>query len=200
VHHFGTTSARDNYVPSCMARFADWPNPLPGLGHSWDAVRVSDDEPRGVFPEPDPPDFARLPAGAKELFERRVAGLPVRRIHSRIGAQAIMTNEGKALHRYELQNGLVWSEFAPLATWHMRAVHDRISAVRPGLMPPRRRSGVYASVQTSTPGERIRWRLVRWHVWNPLNGTYTWIRNRAIELRASLLWVSGQSWPPALHP
>jgi hypothetical protein len=153
---------------------------------------VPEDEPLEVFPEPDPPDFARLPAGAKDLFERRVAALPVRRIHSRIGAEAIMTNEGKALHRYEQQNGLAWSDCAPLGTWHMRAVHDRISLARPDLMPPRRRSGVYAGVRTSTAGDRLRWQLVRWHAWNPLNGTYTWIRNRAIGLRASLLRISGQ--------
>ena len=85
------------------------------------------------------------------------------------------------------RNALSWELFGPLGTWHMRAVHDRISAARPDLLPLRRPSGVYSLIRTSTPLDRIQRRLISLHVWNLLNGTYTWLRNRAIDLRAASL-------------
>jgi hypothetical protein len=150
-------------------------------------LEVCDDELVELSPEPDPPNFERLPSGAKELFEPRLDALPIRRIHSRLGAEANRLNESRALNRYEKENRLVWDEIARLGTWHMRAVHDRISAVRPDLLPPRRPSGSYVRVRAATPAERIQRRLVSWHLWNLLNGTYSWNRNRAIALRAGLL-------------
>jgi hypothetical protein len=95
----------------------------------------------------------------------------------------------RALRRYEVRNDLAWDELAALGTWHMRAVHDRISADRPDLLPPRRPAGVYSSVRAVTRSDRIRHRLVRLHVWNFGSGTYTWLRNRAIDLRAASLRV-----------
>ena len=98
-----------------------------------------------------------------------------------------MSNESRALHDFEVRNSLAWELYAPLGTWHMRAVHDRISGDRPDLLPPRRPSGAYSLVRKSTPRDRLQSRLVRLHVWNFLNGTYTWLRNRTIDLRAASL-------------
>jgi hypothetical protein len=139
------------------------------------------------LPEPDPPDWERLPIGTRRTFEQRQESLPIRRIRTGIGAWAIMTNESRALHDFEARNALAWNLYAPLGTWHMRAVHDRISGDRPDLLPPRRPSGVYNLVRMSTPRDRLRSRLVRLHAWNFLNGTYTWLRNRTIDLRAACL-------------
>jgi hypothetical protein len=141
-------------------------------------------------PEPEPPNFERLPVGTRELFEQRQEFLPIRRVRTSIGAWAIRTNESRALHHYEIQKNLTWDEFAPLGTWHMRAVQDRISAARPDLLPPRRPPGMYSSVRAMTRSDRIRHRLVDPHLWNFLNGTYTWLRNRAIGLRAASLRLS----------
>jgi hypothetical protein len=143
------------------------------------------------LPEPDPPDFDRLPVGTRQVFDRRLDRVPIGRFHSRIGVEAIMTNESRALHEYEREHHLSWAEFAPLGTWHMRAVHDRISSARPDLLAPRKPSGFYVDTQTPTREDRIRGVLVRWGVWNFINGTYTWLRNRAIDLRAISLRLTG---------
>lgn len=141
------------------------------------------------LPEPDPPDFDRLPSGARETFEQRVDRLPIGRIRSKIGAEAIMSNESRVLHRYELEHGLPWDLFAPLGTWHMRAVHDRISDARPDLLAPRRPSGVYFGLTAMSRAGRMSRRLpVRMR--NLASGTHTWVRNRAISARAaSLRWT-----------
>ena len=139
------------------------------------------------LPEPEPPDFERLPVGTQGLFVQRQERLPIGRVRTSIGAWAIMTNESRALHGFEVQNALSWELLGPLGTWHMRAVHDRISAARPDLLPPRRPSGAYSLIRTSTPLDRIQRRLRGLLVWNLLNGTYTWLRNRAIDLRAASL-------------
>ena len=143
------------------------------------------------FPEPDPPDFARLPAGTEQAFLDRLARFPVGRVRTRIGAQAVLSNEGRALHRFERDHGLDWDRFAPLGTWPMRAAHDRISAARPDLLPPRRPAGSYSGLRRTTGADRLRARLVRLGVWNLLTGTGTWIRNRAIGVRAATLRWQG---------
>ena len=84
-----------------------------------------------MFEEPGPPDFERLPPGTKELFERRQVALPIGRIHAKIGGEALMSNEGQVVNRFEREHGLTWEERAPLGTWHMRAVHQRISQQKP---------------------------------------------------------------------
>jgi hypothetical protein len=148
---------------------------------------MSEQESFRPFPEPHPPDWERLPVGTRKALEQRQESLPIQRIHTGIGAWAIMTNESRALHDFEVCNALTWEIYAPLGTWHMRSVHDRISAYRPDLLPPRRPSGAYSLVRKSTPRDRLRSPLVRLHVWNFLNGTYTWLRNRTVDLRAASL-------------
>ena len=59
-------------------------------------------------PEPEPPDFERLPVGTQGLFVQRQERLPIGRVRTSIGAQAVMTNESRALHRFEVQNALTW--------------------------------------------------------------------------------------------
>lgn len=145
------------------------------------------------LPEPDPPAFDRLPSGTRETFEHRLGRLPIRRVHAKIGAEAIMSNESRVLHEYQRLHGLSWDQFAPLGTWHMRAVHDRISEARPDLLPPRRPTGIYFSTRSQTRSDRIQALLVRWRLWNLLNGTYTWLRNRAIDLRAASLRLCGHA-------
>lgn len=151
-----------------------------------DNLSVSGNESFRPLPEPDPPDFNHLPDGAHETFEHRLDRLPIRRVHTSIGAEAIMTNESRALHAYEREHGLPWDQFAPLGTWHMRAVHDRISGARPDLLAPRRPSGLYFGLTTMTWTQRMRHRLPTW-MGNCLSGTYTWIRNRSIGARAASL-------------
>jgi hypothetical protein len=143
------------------------------------------------LPEPPAPNFGRLPDGAKETFERRLDRLPIGRIRSRIGAEAIMSNESRVLHLYEREHRLTWDEFAPLGTWHMRAVHDRISSARPDLLEPRRPSGAYTLSRPAGRMDKTRRLLVKWRVWNFLSGTQTWVRNRAIEVRAATLRATG---------
>ena len=151
---------------------------------------MSDEHAFQPLPEPEPPSFEELPLGTQELLERRLDFLPIQRIRTSVGAWAIMANESRALHRYEIHNNLEWQRFAPLGTWHMRAVHDRISAARPDLLSPRRPSRVYSLIRTQTRSDRTRHWLVYLHLWNFLNGTYTWLRNRAIDLRAASLRLS----------
>ncbi len=147
------------------------------------------DEAFRPLPEPEPPNFDRLPSGTRETFERRLDRLPIGRIHSKIAAQAIMRNESRALHQYERQHGLPWEDFVSLGTWHMRATHDRISARRPDLMLPRRPSGSYVTMRRLNKFQGF---LVRWRLWNVLNGTGTWIHNRAVNATATALRLGGQ--------
>jgi hypothetical protein len=151
---------------------------------------MSDEHTFRPLPEPEPPNFEGLPLGTREVFERRLDFLPIQRIRTSVGAWAIIANESRAMNRYEIQNNLEWHRFAPLGTWHMRAVHDRISAARPDLLPPRRPSGVYSGIRAQTRSDRTRHRLVDLHLWNFLDGTYTWLRNRAVDLRAASLRLS----------
>jgi hypothetical protein len=151
------------------------------------AGSMSQSESFRPLPEPEPPDFERLPVGTQGLFVQRQERLPIGHVRTSIGAQAIMTNESRALRRFEVQNALTWELSAPLGTWHRRAVHDRISAARPDLLPPRRPSGPYILIRAPTPWDRVQRRLIDLHLWNLLNGTYTWLRNRAIDLRAAFL-------------
>jgi hypothetical protein len=133
-------------------------------------------------PPPPPPP----PPGAGRC--ERVAA-PVRVSTSTPPSRSALLSPGRHSsrdRRYEQQNRLVWSGFAPLATWHIWAAHHRISATRPDLMSPRRRSGVPRRVLDHVPmaetnavvganghhaserpprGDQVRWRLVRWQVW-----------------------------------
>lgn len=159
------------------------------MGSRWNNLAVPGNESFRPLPEPDPPPFDRLPIAAREFFEHRVDRLPTERIRSKIGAEAMMSNESRVLHRYELEHGLPWDLFAPLGTWHMRAVHDRISDARPDLLAPRRPSGVYFGLTRMSRAGRISRRLpVRMR--NLFNGSHTWVRNRAVSARAaSLRWT-----------
>jgi hypothetical protein len=70
-----------------------------------------------------------------------------------------------------------------LGTWHMRATHEllRSAGVAPyGRSGGSRRTGSRSAASLQTV-------LVRWHLWNFLNGTFTWIRNRTIDVRAATL-------------
>lgn len=158
----------------------------------WEAVGVAGFERSYPLPEPAPPDFAALPVGTRDLFERRLDRLPVGRIRSKIGAEAIMSNESRALQRYENEHRLTWDKFAPLGTWHMRAAHDRITAGRPDLLPPRRPRGIYVGLRPMTSSDRRRHFLIRMRLWNFLNGSYTWSHNRAVSVRAWSLRLRSQ--------
>ena len=126
------------------------------------------------------------------MFERRVNRLPVKHLRTRIAAAAMMRNESRALDRYEREHNLTREERAPLGTWHMRATHDRIAGVRPNLMPPRRASGSYVVMRKFTTADKFQRFLVRWRLWNALNGTKTWLHNRAVDLRATIFRLQGQ--------
>ena len=80
-----------------------------------------------------------------------------------------------------------------LATWHIRATQEllRSAGVAPyGRSGASRRTGSRSAASLQTV-------LVRWHLWNVLDGTFTWMRNRAIDLRAATLrWASTQGSPP----
>jgi hypothetical protein len=150
---------------------------------------VPRDESLRPLPEPEPPDFDRLPSGCRETFQHRLDRLPIRRIRTGIGAEAILSNESRVLHEYERDHGLAWNLFAPLGAWHMRAVHDRISDARPDLLTPRRPSGVYFGLTTMSRAGRLS-RQLPVTMRNLLSGTYTWVRNRAVSARAaSLRWT-----------
>ena len=82
----------------------------------WEAGGVPGFERFNPMPDPAPPDFAAPPVGTRDLFERRLDRLPVGRIRTKVGAEAIMSNESRALHRHEDENHLTWDEFAPLGT------------------------------------------------------------------------------------
>ena len=111
-----------------------------------------------------PPDFDRLPAGTKELFEARLDLLPIKHVHTGIGAEAIMCNELQHLDRWAVSFGLATKDHMDLGTWHGHATHDRISAVRPDLYSPRMPSGVYSLSHPMTRWHRVKHRLVRWHL------------------------------------
>lgn len=162
-----------------------------GRGETWKTVDMCGFQSFHPIAEPEGPNFDRLPTGTRGTFERRLERLPIERIHSKIGAAAIMRNESHALHQYERQHHLTWEEFAPLGTWHMRATHDRISARRPDLMLPRRASGSYVSMRRLTRADKFQGSLVRWHLWNVLNGSMTWFRNGTVKLRAATLRLRG---------
>lgn len=129
------------------------------------------------LPEPDPPDFGRLPRDTRDIFESRLGRLPIGRIHTRIGVEAIMLNENRALDRFRRDYALGWEDYAPLGTWHMRATHDRISTARPDVLPARLPSGFYSQVRETTRSEQLRHRLRRWPPWrwlaSFLNGAST---------------------------
>ena len=144
-----------------------------------------------MFHEPVPPTLSACPPGTKDLFERRQAALPIGRIHTKIGGEALMSNEAQVVNRFERAHGLTWEERAPLSTWHMRAVHQRISEQKPDLIWPVRPTGFSSGVRAATRKDRLMFTLGRWHLWNFLSGTHCWIRNRMIEVRVALFRASG---------
>ena len=97
-----------------------------------------------------------------------------------------MSNEAQVVNRFERAHGLTWEERAPLSTWHMRAVHQRISEQKPDLIWPVRPTGFSSGVRAATRKDRLMFTLGRWHLWNFLSGTHCWIRNRMIEVRVAL--------------
>ena len=62
----------------------------------WEAGGVPGFERFNPMPDPAPPDFAALPVSTRDLFERLLDRLPVGRIRTKVGAEAIMTNESRA--------------------------------------------------------------------------------------------------------
>jgi hypothetical protein len=98
-----------------------------------------------------------------------------------------MVNEYRFTDRFASDHHLSTDQLSALVTWHMRGTHDAISAARPDLMPPRRPAGFYSYIRPSNGWDRLRVVLVRLRLWNLLSGTYTWIRNRCIDIRAATL-------------
>jgi hypothetical protein len=98
-----------------------------------------------------------------------------------------MLNEYRFVDRFASDHHLSTDQLSALGTWHMRATHDAISAAQPDLMPPRPPAGDYFSIRPTRGVDRVRVALVRLRLWNLLNGTYTWIRNRCIDIRAATL-------------
>ena len=152
----------------------------------WNNLVVPGNESFRPLPESDLPDFDRLHGGTRKTFECRLDRLPDNRVRSGIGVEAIMSNESRVLHKYEREHGLTWDLFAPLGTWHMRAVHDRISDPRPDLLAPRRPSGVYFGLTTMRRSAGMSGRVPA-RIRNLLSGTYPWVRNRAVSARAASL-------------
>ena len=149
------------------------------------------------------PDFGLLPPGAEGVFTRRIDALPVDSLRRRLDADAIMHNEMQFLRRFCEHHRVDPPNTTALGTWHLRAVIDRLSALRPDLVPPRPSAAPASMINSQllrlSGVERVRWRWRRLRP-NFLVGWPTWFMNRWSQIRS--VWVrrrakqlrGGDSW------
>jgi len=134
------------------------------------------------------PDFGRLPRGTEEVFTGRTHQLPVEALRRRLDADAIVHNELEFQRRFCGRHLIDQHDAMALGTWHLRAVLDLLSAVRPDLVPPRPAevTGIMIHHHGLTGVERLRCRVRRLRP-NFLVGWPTWFKNRWSQVRG--VWV-----------
>lgn len=155
------------------------------------------------------PNFAVLPLGTKEQFERRVEGLPLHRVRRRIDFDAVWGNERRFTEEFCSSHGLSEDDSCALRGWHLAAVYRHLETARPDLrehrrhrlprghfLGPERQSitpdGTTTTVQTiyrRNPGtrlDRLAWTLRRLQP-NFMVGWGCWFGNRWSSVRG--VWV-----------